>query len=67
MNQKKEFVKNDVINNNDKIFEYDETRNASRLRERNENNERMFRKLNNEIERNDQKIEKSDRENEKHD
>ena len=55
------------MNNNDKVFRHDETRDASRLRERDENNKRMLRKTNNEIEKNDQKIEKNDRENERHD
>ena len=55
------------MNNNDKVFQYDETRDALRLRECDENNKRMFRKLNNKIEENDQKIEKNDRENEKYD
>ena len=51
--KRKESVKNDVINNNDKIFQYDKTRNTSRLRECDKNNERMLRKSNNEIEKND--------------
>ena len=55
------------MNNNDKVFRYDETRDALRLRGRDENNKRMLRKLNDEIEEGDQKIEKSDRKDEKHD
>ena len=54
------------MNNNDKVFQHDEIRNALRLREHNKNNKRIFRKSNNEIKENDQKIEKKDRENEKH-
>ena len=37
------------------------------MRERNENNEWIFRKTSNEIKKNDQKIEKNDQEDEKHD
>ena len=37
------------------------------MRERDEDNERILRKTNHEIERNDKKIEKDDRENEEHD
>ena len=37
------------------------------MRKRDENNEWMFRKINNENEEDDQKIEKNDRKNEKHD
>ena len=37
------------------------------MRERDESNERMLRKINNEIEEGDQEIEKSDWENERHD
>ena len=55
------------MNNNDKVFRHDETRNASRLRECDENNERILRKSNNEIEENNQKIEKNDRKDEKYD
>ena len=38
-----------------------------RMRERDEDSERMLRKTNNEIEENDQKIEKNDWKNERHD
>ena len=55
------------MNNNDKVFRYDETRDASRLRECDKDNERIFRKLNNKIEKNDQKIEKNDRKDKRHD
>ena len=37
------------------------------MRERDENNKRIFRKTNNKIEEGDQKIEKSDEKDEKHD
>ena len=47
------------MNNDDKIFRYDEIRDASRLRERDENNKRTFRKSNNKIKKDDQKIEKN--------
>ena len=55
------------MNNDDKIFRHDETRDATRVRERDESNEWMFRKINNKIEENDQKIKKSDWKDEKHD
>ena len=55
------------MNNDDKIFQHDEIRNASRMRERNEKNKRMLRKTNYEVEKNDKKFEKNDRENKKHD
>ena len=55
------------MNNNDKVFRFDETRDASRMRKCDENSEWMLRKTNNEIEEDDQKIEKSDREDERHD
>ena len=55
------------MNDNDKIFQHDETRDVSRVRERDENNERMLREINHETEKNDKKIEKDDRENEEHD
>ena len=48
------------MNDNDKIFRYDETRDASRMREHNENSEQIFRKTSNEIKEDDQKIEKND-------
>ena len=48
------------MNNNDKILSYNKTRDVSRIRERDENSERMLQKINNNIEKDDQKIEKSD-------
>ena len=55
------------MNDDNKVFQYNETRDASRMRERNENSEQMLRKTNNKIEENDQKIKKSDEEDERHD
>ena len=55
------------MNDDDKIFRHDETRDASRMRERDENSERMLRETNHETERNDKKIKKDNRENEEHD
>ena len=55
------------MNDDDKIFRHDEACDATRVRERDENNEWMLRKINNKIEENDQKIEKSNREDERHD
>ena len=54
------------MNDDDKIFRFNETCDASRMRERNKNNKQMFRETNDKIEENDQKIKKSDREDEKH-
>ena len=54
------------MNDDDKIFRQSETRDASRMREWNENSERMLRKTNRVTEKNDQKTEKNDRENEEH-
>ena len=54
------------MNNDDKIFRHDETCDASRMRERDENNKRMLRKTSHETERSNKKIEKDDRENEKY-
>ena len=65
--KKEKSVENDVMNDNDKVFWYNETRDATRVRERDEDNEWMFRKTSNEIEENNQKIEKNDREDEKYD
>ena len=36
------------------------------MRERNKENKRLFRKINNETEKNDQKVKKNDRKDEKH-
>ena len=55
------------MNDNDKVFRHDKTRDATQVRECNENNEWMLRKTNNEIKENDQKIKKSSREDERHD
>ena len=55
------------MNNNDKVFQYDEIRDTSRVRERDENSERMLRKTNHEIKTSNKKAEKNDRENEEHD
>ena len=55
------------MNNNDEIFQYNEIRDASRMRERNENSERIFSKTNHEIKRSNKKVEKNDRENKEHD
>ena len=55
------------MNNNDKVFRHDEIRDASRMRERDEDSKRTFKKSSNKIKEDDQKIEKSDRENERHD
>ena len=55
------------MNNNDKVFRHDKTRDATRMRERDEDNKWMFQKTNNEIGKNDQKIEKNSREDKKHD
>ena len=54
------------MNDDDRILRYDETRDASRMRERNENSKRMLRKINHEIKRNNKKTEKNDRKNERH-
>ena len=48
------------MNDNDKVFQYNKTRDASRMRERDENNKWIFRKTNNKIKENDQKCEKND-------
>ena len=49
------------------MFWHDKTCDATRMCERDENNEWMFQKTNNKIEENDQKIEKSGRKDKKHD
>ena len=41
------------MNDDNKIFQHDETRDASRIRKRDKNNERMLRKTDHETERND--------------
>ena len=48
------------MNNNDKVFQYNETRNALRMQKRDKNNEQIFRKINNKIKEDNQKIEKND-------
>ena len=46
------------MNNDNKIFRYDKTRDASRVDERNENSERMLRKTNHEIKKMTKKLKK---------
>ena len=65
--KRKESVGNNIINDNDKVFQYDKICDASQMRERDENNKQMFWKINNKIEENDQKIEKNDEKDERHD
>ena len=65
--KRKESVENNVMNDDDKIFWFNKICDASRMRRRDENNEWIFRKTNNETEEDDQKIEKSGREDERHD
>ena len=55
------------MNNDNKIFRFDEIRNASRMRERDEINKWIFQETSDKIKENDQKIEKNNRENERHD
>ena len=55
------------MNDDDKIFRFDQTRDASRMRKRDKNNKWIFRKINDKIEKNNQKIEKNNRKDEKHD
>ena len=54
------------MNDNDEIFQHDERRDASRVRKWDEKSEWLFRKTSNETEKDDQKVEKNDREDERH-
>ena len=55
------------MNDDDKVLRYNETRDASQVREHDESNERMLWKTNNKIKEDDQKIKKNDGKDEKHD
>ena len=55
------------MNGNGEIFRHDERRDASRVRKWDEESEWLLRKTSNETEEDDQKVEKSGRENERHD